>query len=256
MQSISHKDLIVFDLDGTLAESKTTMDTEMSMLLNQLLNTHHVAIISGGSHAQLMKQFLAGLTAEEDLLPKVHLFPTCGAQCYQYEDNEWQERYAHHLTPEEKRDILSAFEDTFHEAHYKHPEKIYGDVIEDRGTQITFSAVGQKAPVEAKALWNKQYNDTRLSMMEKLQERLPDFDVRIGGMTSIDVTRKGINKFHGIQKIKEITGVPIERMLFIGDALYPGGNDEPVKLTGVETIEVRDPEETKVFIDRWVNKNL
>lgn len=254
MKSSANKKLIVFDLDGTLAESKTTMDVEMSNILNEVLKTHHVAIISGGSYHQLTKQFLSGLSAPSEILNKVHLFPTCGAQCYQREDNDWKERYADILTTEEKNKIISSLEITFREIGYRHPEQVHGDIIEDRKTQITFSAVGQQAPVEEKTIWNKTYHETRLSMVKKLQELLPEFDVRAGGLTSIDITHKGINKCYGIYKIEEILNIPVAEMLFIGDALFPGGNDEPVKLTGVDTISVRTPDETKSILLQFLNQ--
>jgi phosphomannomutase len=254
MHILANKQLVVFDLDGTLAESKSTMDTEMSSILNNLLETHHVAIISGGSYHQLTKQFLSGLSASPETLHKIHLFPTCGAQCYQYENEDWQERYADPLTAEEKNKILTSFEVVFKDVGYQHPEQVYGNIIEDRGTQITFSAVGQQAPVEQKNIWNKQYHETRLVMVRKLQELLPKFDVRAGGLTSIDITHEGINKCYGIYKIEEILGIPVADMLFVGDALFPGGNDEPVKLTGVDTVSVENPEETKQFLSQFLNK--
>ena len=42
------KRLIVFDLDGTLAESKSSLDSEMTELLHKLLDIVKVAVISGG----------------------------------------------------------------------------------------------------------------------------------------------------------------------------------------------------------------
>ncbi len=253
MKSIAHKDLVVFDLDGTLAESKTMIDSEMAVLLNSLLETHHIAIITGGSHNQITKQFLVGLTAPDELLHKVHLFPTCGARCYQYNETGWQERYANHLTDEEKERIISAFARVFIAVEYQHPAELYGEVIEDRGTQITFSAIGQEAPADKKRLWNEQYNKLRLDMRNSLQELLPKFDVRVGGMTSIDVTKKGINKFYGIKKIEELLNIPIDRMVFVGDDLGPGGNDEPVKQSGIHTVAVQHPEETKNLLRMWTS---
>ena len=41
------KRLIVFDLDGTLAPSKSSLDAEMAALLNKLLGFIKVAVISG-----------------------------------------------------------------------------------------------------------------------------------------------------------------------------------------------------------------
>ncbi len=255
MNSIPDKKLVVFDLDGTLAESKSVVDAGMSDILGKLLEIKQVAVIGGGSHSQFTKQFLAGLKVPNELLPKLHLFPTCASQYYYHEDGEWKEKYADRLTGEEKEKILSAFNETFREHNYEHPEEVFGEIIEDRGTQITFSAVGQEAPVAKKQAWNEVKNSVRLAMAKTMKNKLAEFEVRTGGMTSIDVTRKGIDKAYGIRKIEELLGVPIDHMIFVGDALYPGGNDEPVKQAGVATIQVSGPEEVKKLIREWLIDN-
>ena len=85
-----------------------------------------------------------------------------------------------------------------------------------------------------------------------LDPLLPGFSVRFGGTTSIDVTRLGIDKGYGIHKLRDVLGIPLTEMLFIGDALYPGGNDRPAKDAGVTSIQVRDPDETKRVVETLV----
>ncbi len=82
-----------------------------------------------------------------------------------------------------------------------------------------------------------------------LEPMLPEFSIGLGGSTSIDVTLPGIDKAYGIRKLRDVLGIPIEAMLFIGDALFPGGNDYPAKEAGAQSIAVRDPEETKRVIE-------
>jgi hypothetical protein len=121
-------------------------------------------------------------------------------------------------------------------------------LIEDRGSQITFSALGQEAPLEEKKQWDPNFAK-RKKITPILEKLIPEFSVQLGGATSIDVTKPGIDKAYGIRKLHEILGVEIEDMLFIGDALFPGGNDYPAKQAGVDSIEVRDPDETKRVIE-------
>ena len=71
----------------------------------------------------------------------------------------------------------------------------------------------------------------------------------MGGATSIDVTKHGIDKAYGIRKLRDVLDIAIEEMIFIGDALFPGGNDYPAKEAGVVSIRVRDPNETKLVIE-------
>lgn len=61
------KKLIVFDLDGTLAESKSPLDTEMSTLLGALLGIVKVAVVSGGNWPQFEKQLLSNLPHDAHL---------------------------------------------------------------------------------------------------------------------------------------------------------------------------------------------
>ena len=127
-------------------------------------------------------------------------------------------------------------------------EKVWGEVIEDRGSQITFSALGQQAPLEEKKKWDPDFAK-RKKIKAILDKLIPEFSVRLGGATSIDVTKPGIDKAYGIRKLRDILGIPIAEMIFIGDAVFPGGNDYPAKEAGALSIEVRDPHETKRVIE-------
>ena len=129
--------------------------------------------------------------------------------------------------------------------------RTWGEVIEDRGTQITFSALGQEAPLSAKARWDPDFVK-RQRLKAILDGLIPDFSVRLGGTTSIDINRLGIDKAYGIHKLREILGLALGDMLFIGDALFEGGNDRPAMDAGVTSIQVRDPEESKRVIEALV----
>ena len=142
--SLKHKRLVVFDLDKTLSESKQPMDDEMAELVKKLLLRAGVAVISGGSFAQFQKQFVPKL--QRGNLEALHLFPTCGSAFYRFENGEWNNVYLELLSPEEKSSILRAFEEMFAQVGFVRPEKIYGELIEDRGTQMTFGAHGSTAP--------------------------------------------------------------------------------------------------------------
>ena len=145
------KKLIVFDLDGTLAESKSSLDTEMAGLLHDLLGIVKVAVISGGDWPQFEKQLLSNLSHDESLV-NLSLLPTCGTKFFQY-TGDWKKLYSEDLTAEEKEKIISSLKKAVDTAGFK-VEKIWGEVIEDRGSQITFSALGQQAPWEEKDKWD------------------------------------------------------------------------------------------------------
>ena len=167
---------------------------------------------------------------------------------YKYHHENWQEVYAEKLSEEEKKRIFKAFEKTFKELNYIHPEKVYGELFEDRGTQVTFSALGQEAPWPLKEKWKNEHAEDKLKIAKTMQKYLPDLEVRAGGYTSVDVTHKGVDKEYGLRQIKKHLGIDFQEMLFVGDALFPGGNDYPALRTGVPCFAVKGPEETKELI--------
>jgi phosphomannomutase len=280
MKNFIEKNLVIFDLDGTLAESKQPMDSEMVRLLLELLEKKKVAVISGGSFEQFKKQFLPefegfeGAEGEDQAsnhtltmyiqrqsgskkdmpteepskisspspyygfpFSNLFLLPTSGSAMYIFKKDNWVNEYSHNLTASEKEKIYTAFKGAVEKSGEKMPEKTYGEITEDRDSQITFSAAGQQAPIEAKAQWDPT-EKKRLHIVSLLKPLLPEFSIGIGGMTSIDVTKKGIDKAFGVRKICEYLKISIEMALYVGDALFPGGNDYAARASGVECVEV------------------
>lgn len=238
------KKLIVFDLDGTLAESKSSLDSEMGSLLHDLLGVVRVAVISGGDWPQFEKQLLTHLPHDASLA-NLSLLPTCGTKFFQHTGG-WERLYSEDFTSSEKAKIISSINQAVADSGFG-ARRIWGEAVEDRGSQITFSALGQQAPLEEKKQWDPDFAK-RKQIKAILEHLIPDFSVRLGGATSVDVTKPGIDKAYGIRKLRDVLGIPIEEMVFVGDALFPGGNDYPAEQAGVVSICVRDPHETKRVI--------
>lgn len=243
------KRLIVFDLDGTLAESKTPIDDEMGKLLDALLKVAQAAVISGGAWPQFEKQFLANLPKTEHL-DRLSLLPTSGTRYLQYKDKKWSQLYAEDFTEAQKHKITAALKECFEKSGFK-PEQHWGEIIEDRGSQITLSALGQDAPLDKKKDWDPDFAK-RKKIKAMLEPLLPEFSIGLGGSSSIDVTRPGVDKAYGVRKLEEVLAVPVKDMLFVGDALFPGGNDAPARKTGVDCIQVKGPEETKRIVETLI----
>src|ERR1700683_5624016 len=111
------KKLIVFDLDGTLAESKSSLDSEMATLLSDLLDVVKVAVISGGDWPQFEKQVLSNLPKDEHL-KNLSLLPTCGTKFYQYA-SDWRKIYSEDFTADEKEKIVSSLKNALEAAGFK-----------------------------------------------------------------------------------------------------------------------------------------
>jgi phosphomannomutase len=239
------KRLVIFDLDGTLAESKSSLDSKMAGLLHDLLRIVKVAVISGGDWPQFEKQLLSNLPHDQ-LLVSLSLLPTCGTKFFRY-TGDWEKIYSEDFTADEKEKIISSLKNAVGVAGFK-AERVWGEVIEDRGSQITFSALGQQAPLEEKDKWDSDFAK-RKKIKGILDTFIPEFSVRMGGSTSIDVTKPGIDKAYGIRKLRDRLGISLKEMIFIGDALFVGGNDYPAVEAGVVSIPVRGPSETKLVTE-------
>ena len=241
-------DLVAFDIDGTLTVSKSPLedsplvDSDMSDLVNKLMEKYKVAIISGASMKQFETQILAHLIKDAELLKNLYLLPTNGTTICTYKGGAWQCPPVNALTTKEKEEIYAAFNKMFEEVGFKIPEHVYGDIIEDRGSQITFSAFGQNAPIEIKEAWDKDH-EKREEMVSILKKYLPDFASHIGGTTSIDVTRRGIDKAYGLRELLKHLNLPNDKLLYVGDELYPDGNDAPALTVAGECKSVKGPKE-------------
>ena len=235
------KRLIVFDFDGTLAESKSALDIEMAARPHDLLGLVKVAVISGGDWPQFEEQVLSRLP-QDNRLVNLSFLPTCGTKFFQY-TGEWKKLYSEDFTADEKQRIMSSLKKAVEVAGVK-AEKVWGEVIEDRGSQITFSALGQQAPLQEKDKWDPDFAK-RKKIKAILDTLIPGFSVRLGGATSVDVTKPGIDKAYGIRKLRDLLGISLQEMIYVVDALFVGGNDYPAEEAGVVCISVRGPNETK-----------
>ncbi|MFA5652374.1 MAG: HAD-IIB family hydrolase [Candidatus Paceibacterota bacterium] len=240
------KKIIVFDLDGTLAESKQSLDQEMADLLSQLLDIKKVAIITGGGFPQLQKQVIDKISFNSKRFTNLFIFPTKGAMMYNFDGKSWKKIYEKLLTKSDKEKIRDAFEKVYKEIDFL-PKEHYGEILEDRGSEITFSALGQDAPVALKKVWDTDAAKRKV-LKKHLDKYISEFAVEIGGSTSLDITLKMIDKSYAIEKICEYLNLKSEEVLFVGDAIFEGGNDYSVIKTAVDNIDVDDYSETKNII--------
>lgn len=241
--------LVAFDLDDTLAPSKSPADPRMLTVFARLLERTTVAVISGGNFEQFETQLVSRLDGIQELaLERLHLLPTCGTRYERRSAGSWRTIYQERLEPEQRDAALRAVREEAERLGLWEP-RTWGEILEDRGSQVTFSALGQSAPVEAKHAWDPD-GSKKNSLRAAVAARLPDLEVRSGGSTSVDITRKGIDKAYGMRKLAEHTGISLDDMLFIGDRLDPDGNDYPVKALGVACIAVTGWEDTVDVLER------
>ncbi|MFT4051291.1 MAG: HAD-IIB family hydrolase [Microbacterium sp.] len=243
--------LVAFDLDDTLAPSKSAIDPRIGALLVALADRVEVAIISGGQLQQFRSQVVARLPeASDSALAHFHLMPTCGTQYYRLTPGGIETVYARTLTDDQKARALAAVEAEARRLGLWEAQT-WGPILEDRGSQITFSALGQAAPVEAKSAWDPT-GAKKNALRDAVAALLPDLEVRSGGSTSVDITERGIDKAFGMRRLAEQTGIALGDMLFVGDRLDEHGNDYPVLALGVPCHAVEGWLDTAAFLDELI----
>lgn len=235
--------ILIFDLDGTLAPSKSDLQPEMAEILQALLEKGKIiAITSGGIFKQFKNQLLANLNTDKELFKNIYLLPASGSVMYVWGGKDWIQQYANKLTDTEKKKVIHALEKVIKESDLDFPEETFGNRIEDRDTQVSMSALGQEAPLEKKKAWDPDQSK-RKTLLPPLEKLLPNFHIKIGGTTTLDITHKGIDKAYGVNKFFEYTKLNKNDAIFYGDALFEGGNDYAVKKTGIPTVQVEGPED-------------
>jgi HAD superfamily hydrolase (TIGR01484 family) len=247
------KKLIAFDLDDTLAVTKSAIDSEMSTLLKQLMQEFKVCIISGGNYPQFQKQVIELLPTDCEL-QNLHIMPTCGTKYYLYKNGNWEQQYNEKLPEDKKKEVIKILEEEA-KAMGVWQTKTWGPIIEDRDSQITYSALGQKAPAEEKYKWADKYQKEKKELRDKVASRIPELEVRLGGSTSLDITKPGIDKAYGMNKLMDDLDIQKSDILFVGDKLEENGNDFPVKAMGIQCIAVEGHEDCKEVIKQILAKS-
>lgn len=244
-----NKKLIAFDLDDTLAPTKSDIQPRMTELLRRLIEHTEICIITGGRFEQVDTYVLPHLNFSEAALSRLHLLPLSGAQRYFWRAGTWQHtQYVQTISEADRAKLIRTIESTVKRYHFWETDP-QGAIIEDRGTQITFSALGQLAAPADKYAWDPDSSKRRL-LQSVLATELPEWEVNINGNTSIDITQKGLDKGYGMSRLLDDLSLGIEDVLFVGDQLQEAGNDYPIKALGIDTIAVNNYKQTSEVVEK------
>ena len=167
---------------------------------------HHDVIgqLACGEHLEPVER----LDLDDRARAHLHLMPTCGTRYYRYDDGgDLVQVYAHDLTAEERTRATETLESEARRLGLWETET-WGPVLEDRGSQITFSALGQRAPLEPKRAWDPT-GEKKEQLRAAVAPLLPELEVRSGGSTSVDITRSGVDKAYGMTRLAEHTGIAV-----------------------------------------------
>ncbi|KFI55544.1 HAD family hydrolase [Bifidobacterium sp. UTCIF-37] len=242
----AHTRLVGFDLDNTLANSKLPMKPQMASRFSELTRRIPVAVITGGRYSLVVSQILDVLE-DRAILANLHLMPTSGTRYLRWNGHEWSCVFSHDLDADQRARAAASLE-----RHAREQglwlEHVWGERIEDRGSQITFSVLGQQAPLEAKQAFDPT-GELKERLARAVADDLPDLKVHAGGYTSVDVAGRGIDKAFAIRELAACTGIQVADIVFVGDRMTPGGNDYPAAEAGAMGVAVSCPADTIRFVD-------
>jgi len=239
------KKIIVFDKDDTITKAKCDISPDMADLLAKLSKKYKVAIITGGSFENIKSQIIDKLSVDTNF-SNIFLFPTVWTQMYFFDGKNWVRKYAEFLSDKEVKHIFDVLNNALEKLNLI-PEKTWWEILENRWSQVTYSGLGQKAPLEAKQKFDPD-KKIRQQIVDFIKDDLQDYSIGIAGTTSIDITRKWLDKVYWIRKIMENLNIKKDEILFVWDALFPGGNDYPVKEFWVDCVQVKSLDDTKKVI--------
>ena len=211
-----------FDLDNTLTRSRNHIDPSHAIILNKLADVADVIVATGGQQSQIMKQLDPEVAGRYYILAQNgnHAVTPSGTTL-------WQRT----LSPDQKQAVIALFEKM--KAHLAISVSDPSDLIEDRGSSICYSIIGHHEQIEKKEAFDPDHK-IRTQLLELFKSDVDTLrttysvEIRSGGTTTLDCFEAGKNKGFNVRELNATLGWKPEECLYVGDALFPGGNDETV----------------------------
>lgn len=230
-----------FDLDNTLTRSRTHISPEHAPILQKLASVADVIVVTGGRKSQVAKQL------DPELRDHYYCLAQNGNEATKKDGTElWMRR----PTDEQKAAIITLVNEM--KANLSLPVKDENDLIEDRGCSIAYSTIGHNEDVAKKEAYDPDHAK-RLALIEKFRDKVETLradhgiELRTGGTTCLDFFHAGKNKGYNVAEFLDAMSWKKEDCLYIGDALFPGGNDETV-VGVIPTQSVKDYHETYEYL--------
>ncbi len=231
------KRIIIADVDETICESCQQISPEMAEQINNMVASGYTFAFISGTKAEDLQNMISSRVNETH-----HILATTGTKYVLMENETRSTIYNCSLSQNEKEEILLAL-DKLIQQYQIISLTTKEDQVQDRDSQITLSAIGRHASSELKAKYDTD-GSKRQVWIWFLKGLLGEkYDFKIGGTTSLDITQKGLDKEWGIRKFLKHHNLNSEQVLFMGDKIYPGGNDYPATKV-VDCLAVKSPKDT------------
>lgn len=221
------------------------MQSEYVPLFHKLCDTRDVIVVSGAQGSQMTRQLPVSAAGKYFKLSQNgnHATARDGTVL-------WSERFS----TEQVKLVIDFI------ALLRNELKIHvsneNDLIENRGSQVSYSLLGHSEVFEKKKAFDPDAS-YRKSILARHAAELSalasaGMEVTVGGTTCLDIFLLGKNKGYHVPRLIEHEGWKREESIYIGDALAPGRNDETV-IGVIPTHAVSGPDETFELIAKMIS---
>lgn len=228
-----------FDLDNTLTRSKSHIAPEHKPILRKLMERADVVVVSGHPERDIRSHlediggyYILGQNGNVAQMPD-------GKMLWQRKLSDKQVAAIYRFTDKARKRLAYKVRDE-------------NDIVENRGAQIAFSLIGHHENQDVKDAFDPDHAKRKRLLEDlrddvaKLREKY-NVEILIAGTTNLDIIEKGKNKGYNIAEFIKTLGWKKEDCIYVGDALFKGGNDETV-IGVIPTKAVKDYRETYEYL--------
>ena len=235
------KTALALDIDNTLTPPRQPLNKTMTEMLIRLCVPFYVA---AGSHLSLLQEQFFRPLYDFGFRKQFDAFLSNGAVRYHCDYSQEMSvelvsefNLREYLGDSDYRYLLKKLTETLEVNKFKLPSTltVLDGRIVDRVSMINLCPIGRKDCEDADARRNREQfvefdvaNDYRKNMLRHLTQELSDLisrkqlHITLGGQTSFDIGIMGQDKTKPVRTLLEDG---FEKVIFIGDALFEGGND-------------------------------
>jgi len=239
------KTALLFDIDSTLTPPRLPITESMVQVLSNLNIPFHVA---AGSHMELLEEQFFKPLFEFGFRGRFEAFISNGAIQYHCDYSSRPNikevdlfDIRKHLGDEAYDDLVRELENTVKIPGFQLPGhlRVFGDVIANRISMVNFSPIG-RVKVETPEVRENRDAFVRFDKETNYRRNILDYfdnifsdlmaekglKITLGGQTSFDVGVLGQDKS---KAVRALLASGVEKLIFIGDALFEGGNDAAIR---------------------------
>ena len=205
----------IFDVDGTLTESRRVIDPKFKKWFMSFQKKHDTYLVTGSDRIKTVEQI-----GEEVYNLAKRVYNCSGNSVWEQDvniyNNDWKlEVYPHNWLQDKLR--------------YHHFQPKTGWHFDDRPGLCNFSVVGRNATREQRNQyvdWDKKFNDRRHIAKEFNNKFSKEYNcvAQVAGETGLDIMPIGKDKR---QIIKDFN-LETDHIFFFGDKMNTNGNDKPL----------------------------